>query len=65
MSSNSFFYTYSADDNREVLKIRKKYMPQEKTQLEALKELDAKVKRPANVFGYVYGSVSASLWVPA
>lgn len=59
MSSNSFFYTYSADDNREVLKIRKKYMPQEKTQLEALKELDAKVKRPANVFGYVYGSVSA------
>ena len=29
------------------------------TELDALKELDAKVKRPANVFAYTYGSVSA------
>jgi hypothetical protein len=27
--------------------------------LDELKSLDAKVKRPANVFGYTYGSVSA------
>ncbi len=59
MSGNGFFYTYSADENQEVLKIRKKYMPQEKTDLQALKELDAKVRRPANVFAYVYGCVSA------
>ena len=30
-----------------------------KVQLDALKELDTKVKRPANVFAYVFGSVSA------
>ena len=60
MSSNSsFFYAYSAEDNQEVLKIRKKYMPKEKSELEELKELDAKVKRPANVFAYVYGSLGA------
>jgi hypothetical protein len=60
MSSNSsFFYAYSAEDNQEVLKIPKKYMPKEKSELEELKELDAKVKRPANVFAYVYGSLGA------
>ena len=29
------------------------------TELDELKALDAKVKKPANVFGYTYGSVSA------
>ena len=27
--------------------------------MDALKALDAKVKKPANVFGYTYGSISA------
>lgn len=29
------------------------------TELDALKELDAKTKRPANVFAYIYGSLGA------
>ena len=33
-----------------VQKIRTQYTEKEHTQLDALKELDAKVKRPANVF---------------
>ena len=40
-------------------KIRTQYMEKESTELDALRELDAKVKRPANVFGYTFGSVSA------
>ena len=40
-----------------VEKIRSQYTEQEHTELDALKALDAKVKRPANVFGYTYGSV--------
>ena len=43
----------------EVEKIRSQYTQQEQTELEALKALDAKVKKPANVFGYTYGSISA------
>ena len=41
--------------------IRAQYMTKssEQNELEALKSLDAKVKRPANIFGYVWGSVSA------
>ena len=40
-------------------KIRTQYMEKTPSELDALRELDAKVKRPANVFAYVFGSVSA------
>ena len=40
-------------------KIRTQYTEKQSTELEALKALDAKVKRPANVFAYVFGSISA------
>lgn len=42
-----------------VQKIRTQYTEKQHTELDELKALDAKVKRPANVFAYVYGSVSA------
>ncbi len=42
-----------------VQKIRSQYTEKESTQLEELKALDAKVKRPANVFAYVFGTFSA------
>ena len=42
-----------------VKKIRTQYTEKENTQLDELKKLDAKVKRPANVFAYVFGSISA------
>ena len=40
-------------------KIRSEYIKKEGTQLDALRALDAKVKRPANVFAYVFGTISA------
>ena len=40
-------------------KIRTQYMEKQSTELDALRELDAKVKRPANVFAYTFGSISA------
>ena len=42
-----------------VEKIRSQYTEQKNTDLDALKALDAKVKRCANVFGYTYGSIGA------
>ena len=42
-----------------VQKIRTQYTEKQHTELDELKELDAKVKRPASVFAYIYGSVSA------
>ncbi len=42
-----------------VQKIRTQYTEKEHTQLDALKALDKKVKRPANVFSYVFGTIGA------
>ena len=42
-----------------VQKIRTQYTEKQHTELDALKALDTKVKRPANIFAYIYGSVSA------
>ena len=40
-------------------KIRAQYMEKQTSELEELRALDAKVKAPANVFAYVFGSISA------
>ncbi len=40
-------------------KIRTQYMEKEPSELDSLKELDKKVKRPALFFGYVFGTISA------
>ena len=40
-------------------KIRTQYMEKDFSELDALRELDAKVKRPANALAYVFGSISA------
>ena len=42
-----------------VQKIRTQYTEKEYNDLDELKALDAKVKRPANIFAYVFGTISA------
>ena len=42
-----------------VEKIRSQYTEREHTELDALKAMDAKVRKPANVFGWVYGAIGA------
>lgn len=42
-----------------VQKIRAQYTEKQATELDALRKLDAKVKHPANVFAYIFGSISA------
>lgn len=42
-----------------VQKIRTQYIEKEQGKLDELKTLDAKVKRPASLFGYIFGSIGA------
>lgn len=42
-----------------VQKIRTQYTEKEHTGLDDLRELDKKVKRPANVFSYIFGCIGA------
>ena len=40
-------------------RIRRGYTPAEKTKLDELRELDRKVRRPADIFAYIFGSVGS------
>lgn len=42
-----------------VRKIRTRYTEKEDTALDQLKALDTKVSRPANLFGWIFGSIGA------
>ena len=42
-----------------VEKIRTQYVEKESSELDTLKALDSKVRKPANVFAYIFGSISA------
>ena len=47
------------NEQKTAEKIRNKYVEEQATDLDALRELDAKVKRPANIFSYIFGGISA------
>ena len=47
------------NEQQAAAKIREHYTEKRITDLDTLRELDAKVKRPASVFAYVFGSISA------
>ena len=40
-------------------KIRTQYMEKESTELDELRRLDTKVKRPVSIFSYIFGGVAA------
>lgn len=47
------------DQNFIAQKIRAQYMESTTTTLDELRRLDAKVQRPANIFGYSFGLIGA------
>ena len=52
---STFSYTYSAQENQQVLNIRKKYLPREESKLEQLKRLDHKVQSAGMVEALTIG----------
>ena len=47
------------NDQYTAERIRTQYVARQNTELDMLRALDAKVKRPANAFAYFFGSLSA------
>ena len=47
------------NEQQAAARIREHYTEKQITDLDTLREIDAKVKRPASVFAYVFGSISA------
>lgn len=54
-NSSAFTYNYSASANKEVLEIRKRYMPREESKLDELKRLDGSVQSAGVMEALVVG----------
>lgn len=52
---DSFKYTYSAEQQEEIRKIRKKYVQKEENKMEQLRRLDASVTQKANAISIAVG----------
>lgn len=54
-----FSYTYSANQQSEVQRIREKYLPKEADKMEQLRKLDQSVTQKAGVYSLVVGIIGA------
>ena len=59
MENASFNYTYSASKNREIEKIRDKYLIKEESKLETLKRLDRKAQSAGIIESLIIGIIGA------
>ena len=62
MENQSFSYNYSAARNKEVEKIRNKYIPREENKLEALKRLDGRVQSAGMIESLCLGVIGALIF---
>lgn len=58
----TFEYTYSAKNQEEIEKIRKKYMPKEEDKMELLRKLDKSVTKPGTIWSLVIGIIGCLLF---
>lgn len=61
-NSKSFEYTYSAKEQEEIEKIRKKYLPREEDKMELLRKLDKDVTKPGTIWSLVIGIMGCLLF---
>lgn len=61
MDNKTFNYTYSAKEQEEIQKIRKKYLPTDKKEdsIQKLRRLDTSVTRKAQAFALTLGIIGA------
>ena len=57
-----FEYTYSAEQQAEIEKIKSKYLPKEDDKLEQLRKLDASVTKKGTVIGLIMGIVGCLIF---
>ncbi len=59
MDNNTFAYQYSAERNKEIESIRKRYMRREESKLETMKKLDCRVKSAGMIESLCLGIIGA------
>lgn len=61
-NNERFEYTYSARQQEEIEKIRRKYMPKEADELAQLKRMDEEVTKPGTIAGIALGFVGTMIF---
>lgn len=61
-NKEKFEYTYSAKQQEEIERIRRKYMPKEEDKMAMLRKLDRDVTKPGTVWGLVIGIIGCLLF---
>ena len=59
--TDTFSYTYSAEQQEEIMSIRKKYMKQEENKMDQLRKLDRQVYQKAQCYAIVLGVIGTLL----
>lgn len=59
---DTFSYTYSAQENQEVLEIRKKYLQHEETEIEELRRLDKLVQETGTMEALSVGIIGSLIF---
>ena len=59
--TDTFSYTYSAEQQEEIISIRKKYMKQEENKMDQLRKLDRQVYQKAQCYAIVLGVIGILL----
>ena len=64
MNNNDFQYTYSAKQQNEIKRIRKKYLPKEETtdKMELLRKLDKSAETPGVIIALILGIVGTLIF---
>jgi len=60
--NETFEYTYSAAQQEEIEKIRRKYMPKEEDKMELLRKLDRDVTKPGTVWSIALGVIGCLIF---
>ena len=59
--NQSFEFTYSAKQQKEIEDIRKKYLPKEEDKMETLRRLDRSADKPGTMTGIIVGVIGTML----
>lgn len=57
--NQSFEFTYSAKQQKEIENIRKKYLPKEEDKMETLRRLDKNAEKPGTIISIAVGVIGA------
>ncbi len=60
--NNTFVYSYSAKENKEIQEIRKKYLPQKESKLDELKRLDGIVQSSGMIEALCVGIIGCLIF---